>query len=52
MSLSDDNAPQFEVIGHREGDWLIWVDGSPPTLVPADLCTKPAYAVCHSEKEQ
>lgn len=52
MSLSDDNAPQFEMIGHREGDWIIWDDGSPPTPVPDDLRTEPADAVCQSEEEQ
>lgn len=48
--MSDD--PQLEPVGHREGDWIIWDDGSPPTLVPADLRTKPADAVCQSEVEQ
>ncbi len=48
--MSDD--PQFNVVGHREGDWIIWDDGSPPTPVPADLCRKPALPVCQSEDER
>jgi hypothetical protein len=47
-----DNEPQFEVVGHREGDHIVWHDGSPPTPVPADLNTKPADGVCRSAEEE
>lgn len=43
--------PWFEVIGHRQGDWIIWDDGSPPTPVPEDLCRKPADAVCREDDQ-
>lgn len=44
--------PQLEVVGHREGDWIVWDDGSDPTPVPEDLRTRPAHPVCQSEVEQ
>lgn len=46
-----DEDPQLEVVGHREGDWLIWDDGRPPTLLPEDLRSEPADPVCQSEDE-
>ncbi len=48
--MSDD--PQLEIVGHREGDYIVWDDGSPPTLLPEDLRTKPADAVCQSEVDE
>ena len=48
--MNDD--PQFEIVGHREGDYIVWDDGSPPTLLPEDLRTKPAHPVCPNEDDQ
>ena len=50
MSRFDED-PQLEVVGHREGDYIIWDDGSPPTLLPEDLRTKPAHPASQSEDE-
>jgi hypothetical protein len=47
-----DNEPQFEVVGHREGDHIVWHDGSEPTPVPEDLRGIGGDAACTSEEEQ
>ena len=51
MSRFDED-PQLEVVGHREGDYIIWDDGSPPTPVPEDLRREPAFPVCRNEDGQ
>ena len=48
--MNDD--PQLEIVGHREGDYIVWDDGSQPTLLPEDLRTKPAFPVCRNEDDQ
>ncbi len=59
-SMSDDNQPQLEIVGHAEDGFIIWYDGSPPTPLPDDLKhlqgkrpnAKPADGVCRSADEE